>query len=227
MKSKKPEEDTFKLDAAGMRYHIKFLKGKSDLMGKTCPMLTTLNIISHKKEGLRYLVPIIEAMIEEGQICCIEKIEEEKIGINEDRSKSDYLIDAIDKYLPKILKDKKWVFSIEDYLKRKIKNAITTEIRRRNRRKPLYIENKEDKKEFLNPEVEKIKKALDFSDNIDIAEILNQLTEIEKKVFFLKVATPYTEELIAKKLGISRDKVKHNYKKATDKANQIVLKSKM
>lgn len=215
--------DEFTLTEQALQVHLKFLKEKGlSIIGKNCPMLTALNMVLHKTEGLEFLMPIIETMIKEGKIPPSESmIKGEKISIDQDRSEGSYLVDSLDKHLPKISKDKKWIYSIEDFLQSKIRNAIKTDWRRGQRKVPLLIKDKEGKV-VDNPELDKINRVLDTIDKIAIKEALDILTPREKGIYVLKETSPYTGKVIAEILHTTEDVVKHDYKKANEKIRQWV-----
>lgn len=188
------------------------------IIGKTCETLSTLKIIAlPPNEALPFVIGIIEAL----------KKESGKLKWLSEEQWSDFRGDTLEKYLPKILKKREWIFSIKKYVTERILNSITVEKRRGIRQVPLYIESEDEdgnSEIIVNPA---LKDEIFFSDieqKIQLNEIFEKanLTEQEMKIFYFKKGTKFTGKLIAKTLNVTTDIVKHDYKNAKDKLVKLV-----
>ncbi len=209
----------FVLSKEALDTHLNFLKEKDpSIIGKTCQMLSALKIITlPDHEAFLFVMGIIEDLKKGGRLN----------WLSEDQW-SEFRLKTLAKYLPKILKERRWIFSIERYIKEKILNSITVEARRGRPRVPLFIEREDEdgNLEIIeNPALKGKAYVDDTIAKIDLNEIFEKakLTEREKNIYILKkTRESYTEELIAKILGVSRNIVKHDYKRAKDKLDKLV-----
>jgi len=213
------KKEIFKLTKEAQEELISFVEKRDpDLMTKACQMLAALQIVKGltPKQGFRYILNVVEDMRQSGHT----KFSEEKWD--------DLPLDAYKKYLPKILKERKWIYDIQDYIRDKARNHLKTIVRQAKLKVPLYITN-EKGDQIENPEIKALddfKIALEEIEINDLIERVN-LTDIEKHVFNYKVFREYREEYIAKELGVTRDIVKHNYAKAKNKIVAYILKHKL
>ena len=213
------KEKNFVLTNEALDTHLNFLKDKDpSIIGKTCQMLSALKIITlQDHEAFLFVIGIIEALKKEGGK--LKGLSEEQWG--------DFGGDTLDKYLPKILKKREWVFSIKKYITGKILNSITIEARRRRRHMPLFIEGEDEDGNLKTIEIPTLEGKINvdnITERIDINKIFEKakLTQRERKIFVLKKTTPYTEELISEILRVSRDTVKHDYKRAKGNLDKLV-----
>jgi len=200
---KKKESADFCLSNKAIEEHIAFLKQKySSIIGKTCQMLSALKFVSMPpSEGLPFLIGIIDDMKKSGKM---DSLTEEQ--------RSDLLLDSLDIFLPKILSEKKWVYSIENYILNKFRNLLKTDKRHKETSEPLY---------FKGTLIERP----DISNNptAEIRTIINdiykkaKLTERQQAICEWKVLTPYTEDFIAERLKVSRATVTKDYAEAKRK----------
>lgn len=205
--------------------HLNWLeKQPPSIIGQTCQMLSALKIPMNPKEGFLYLLSIVADMERSGNL----KLKEEEW--------SDLRTDALYKYLPKILRERKWVDSIEDYLTKKAKNALITEARKRTKQVPLCIADKDGKK-VENPEVEayvsKTKQFERIEDYVFVNELINKagLTDREERVFRHKILQSLTDEAIVKEMGltggkVSRETVNKDFAKAMEKFMKLNMEDK-
>jgi len=212
-------KEAFVLTKDALNELLDFLQNKEPwIIGKTCQMLSALKIATMPpKEAFPFVIDVINAMKEKGI----------KLTGLEENQWSDFRLDTLDQYLPKILKERKWVYSIENYVINKLINSFTVESRRRARLVPLYIEreDKNGKKALIeNPEIEKgfdetrIENAVEINKIFEIAK----LTDREIRVYCYKEVTNYTEKLIAEILEVSRETVKRDYSKAKERIEKAL-----
>lgn len=218
-KIKRPNLPKFILSQEALDTHLNFLKEKDpSIIGKTCQMLSALKIITlPDREAFHFVIGVIEAL----------KKEKGKLNWLSEEQWSDFRIDTLDKYLPKILKKREWIFSIKKYITEKILNSITIEARKRRRNRSLFIEGEDIDGKLKTIEVPALEGKFlldDIEGHININRIFDnaKLTQREWKIFVLKETTPYTEELISEILRVSRDIVKHDYKRAKGKLDKLV-----
>lgn len=219
IKRKRPNLPEFILSQEALDTNLNFLKEKDpSIISKTCQMLSALKIITlPDHEAFPFVIGVIEAL----------KKEEGKLKWLSEEQWSDFRGDTLDEYLPKILKQREWIFSIKKYITEKVLNSITIEARRRRRHVPLFIKREDEDGNLEVAETPALKgKYLvdDIENRVDTNRLFEKakLTERECKILVFKESTPYTEELIAEILGVSRDIVKHNYKEAKDKLDKLI-----
>jgi len=214
-KTKLPKGPDFFLSEEALETHINFLKEKDpSIMGATCQMLSALMITLYPEEGLHYIIKIIDDMQRGNE------------WLSDDQ-KHDLYVNSIDIYLPKILKDKKWIYSINDYITRKLKNSLRTVARKTWKQEPLYFVDKEGVLTG-NPKIPPVDDHKRIENFVEINEIFQKagLTEREQKIYIFKNTTTFTEIVIAKILNATRDIVKADFAKAKDKLSRIVARSK-
>lgn len=203
----------FVLSEESLKTIRRFLKEKpSSIIEKTCPMLSALKMMDlSSKERLALTLGIIEDMKLSGA-----ELPDDEVGL---------ALGSVDEYLPRIIEDKKWIYSIQDYIVSKFNNRLATEARRRRRHVPLYVED-ENGNVIENPE---IKAAGDYRRIENYAELMDivdkaALSKMEWQVLRFKEWTPYIEELIAEIIGVHRSTVTKSYAKAWEEIRAFLKK---
>jgi len=191
----------FVLSEEALKTIRRFLKEKPpSIIEKTCPMLAALKMMDLiPKERFALILGIIEDTKLSGA-----ELPDDEVG----------LALSADKYLPRIIEDRNWIYSIQDYIVSKFNNRLTTEAREKRRFVPDYPE---------------IKAAVDYRRIENYAELMDivdkaALSKMEWQVLRFKEWTPYTEELIAEIIGVHRSTITKSYAKAWEKLRAFVKK---
>ena len=130
MKKEKP----FPVSEEALKERLSFLKDKDpSIIGKTCQMLSALKIVSPPpKQAYPFVVEVINSMRKDGKLPWDEK------------EWGSFDIETLDQFLPEIIENGEWVFSIRQYVKDKILNTLRVDARRKKRHVPLFIEREDE-----------------------------------------------------------------------------------
>lgn len=221
------KKESFTLSEEALRDHLTFLEKKDpSIIFKTCEMLSALMIVSlPPKQAYPFVVEVINSMRKDGKL----PWDEEKWG--------SFDVQSLDKYLPEIRTSRGWAFSFKKYLRDKILNSLTVDYKRRRKHVPLFTEasdQEEESGEAENPKVVKRTGRNEFTEekkiheSLEIEELMKtaKLTDQEKKIFYFKSLTDFTELFIADQLGVTRDIVKHDYKQAQGKLQKAIMRKR-
>lgn len=223
-------ERIFVLSEEAYEIHRKFWEGKDPeimrkTMGKTCPMLTIFLIDAHRSEGLRYIYEeIIKKMKEEGILFPGWK-RKKKMRLSKERVNV-LLVSGIDEFIPKILKDRKWIYEIGLSLIDKYWNSLKVEKEMRSREESDYIED-EDGQRFQHPEIEVVDVVEKINDYLFVKELPQKagLCERQEEIYRHKF-DGLTEEEIGKELGKARITVSRDIAKIRAKVRKVIQEAK-
>jgi DNA-directed RNA polymerase specialized sigma24 family protein len=168
-------------------------------------MLSALKILSlPEKEGFIFIWGVIENMKNDGG----KYLSEEQW--------SDLSVASLDTFLPSILTDKKWVYSIQEYILSKFENRLRTERRHKEIIEPLYLKNKEtgevyEREDMAMPDPQE--------NRYRIEETFEKagLSVRQSTIYSFKVCTGLTEDRIADIMKVSRSTVTKEYREAIRK----------